>query len=69
MKIGTKVRFNENVAWAFVGKTGKVIGDKPDCFGDKDRLYVVELDTPTRPADGWSEVETLACGAKCLETL
>lgn len=68
MKNGTRVKFNDKVAWAFVGKTGKIINSKPSCFAAGE-LFVVELDTPVRPADGWSEVETLACEEACLDLI
>ena len=38
---------------------------KSTVYADK----LVMLDTPTRPADGWSELETLACGKECLDLI
>lgn len=64
--IGIRVKFNDGVAWAFVGKTGTVIEKRSDPFGD---LWVVKLDEPTAAAENWPKLETLAVGRNCLDLI
>lgn len=66
---GQRVRFNDTVAGAFIGQCGTVESEKRDPLNPSRTLYVVRLDTPTRPATHWSPVETLAVSSVNLEPI
>jgi hypothetical protein len=64
-KIGDRVKFNQNVAFAFHGLTGTIEGERKSVIDGT--LFVVRLDTPTSPGGHFSKVETLGVGKNCLE--
>ncbi len=67
MKIGSKVKFNSHVAFAFVGQRGVIESKKPDSMNPGRELYVVRMDTPTPAATNWTPLETLAVSLDCME--
>lgn len=67
-QIGDRVKFNDGVAFAFVGKTG-TIEEKRNSKLAEGELWVVRLDEPTSAGGNFSKCETLGVGENCLELL
>lgn len=64
-KIGDRVRFNDGVAFAFVGKTGVIEEKRNSSISGE--VWVVRLDEPTSAGGNFSKCETLGVGEHCLD--
>lgn len=65
--IGTRVKFNDRVAFAFVGQVGTVTSHRESTVDGT--LNIVTLDTPTPAATHWTPCETLAVQFADVDTI